>query len=251
MLKSIDIERRIKIAELIKIKSSMSVEELAYEFNVSIETIKKDLVSLEKGTINDKDCCDVIISSYLERHFNDRLLDNIDKKIKIARTAVEMIPEKGVVILDSGTTVLQIAKLLNFKSNLVIVTSSLIVAEILENSNNQLIVIGGELGKKSMSFVGHLANQAMESIHADIAFMGCDGFHVDGPCSSSYKELEVKHRIIENSKKVVLVTDSSKFSIDGLYRFTTFNQIDHLITDMNVKEEQLELFLENTEISIV
>lgn len=248
LLNSLDIKRRSEIEQLIQTKGNMSIEELAYRFNVSIETIKKDLISLEKETIADKDCCDVLISSYLERHFDDRLLENINKKFRIARKAIEMIPEKGVVILDSGTTALQIAKLLNFKNNLLIVTNSLIVAEILEGTKNQLIVIGGELRKKSMSFVGHLANQAIESIHADIAFIGCDGFHVDGPCSRSYKELEVKERIVKNSKKVVLVTDSSKFSKDGLYRFTTFDKINYLITDRNVKEEQLKVLSKNVRV---
>jgi len=208
------------------------------------------LLESEKDTINDKDYCNVILSNYLERHFDDRLLENIDKKFKIAKKAVEMIPEKGVVILDSGTTVLQIAKLLNFKSDLVIITSSLIVAEVLGNSKNKLIVTGGELRKKSMSFVGHLATQAIEIIHADIAFLGCDGFRVGGPCTGSYRELEVKRRIINNSKEVVLVTDSSKFSIDGLYKFTTFDQIDHLITDTSVNEQQLKLLPSNIEVSI-
>lgn len=190
-------------------------------------------------------------SNYLESHFNDKLLKNIDKKFKIAQKAVEMIPKKGIVILDSGTTVLQIAKLLNRRSDLVIVTSSLIAAQALENTKNQLIVTGGVLRQKSMSFVGYLAVKAIESIHADIAFIGCDGFHANGPCSRSYRELEVKQKIFENSKEVVLVTDSSKFNVDGLYRVGTFNQINHLITDSNVKEQQLKLLSSNIKISIV
>ena len=194
---------------------------------------------------------DIISSSYLERHLDDKLLENIDKKYKIAQKAVEIIPRKSVVILDSGTTVLQIAKLLNSRSDLVIVTSSLIVAQVLENSKNQVIVTGGELRKRSMSFVGYLAAKAIESIHADIAFVGCDGFHAYGPCSRSYSELEVKQRILENSKEVVLVTDSSKFNIDGLYRFATFDQIDCLITDSSIKEQQLKLLPSNIEVSII
>jgi Transcriptional regulators of sugar metabolism len=193
----------------------------------------------------------VISSNYLERHFDNKLLENIDKKFKIAKKAVEIIPRKSVVILDSGTTVLQIAKLLKSRSDLVIVTSSLIAAQVLENSNNQIIVTGGELRKKSMSFVGFLAAKAIESIHADIAFVGCDGFHACGPCSRSYSELEVKQRILENSKEVVLVTDSSKFKVDGLYRFATFNQIDHLITDSSVKEQQLKLLPSNIQVSVI
>ena len=190
-------------------------------------------------------------SNYLERHFDDKLLKNADKKFKIAQKAIEMIPEKGVVILDSGTTALQIAKLLNRRSDLVIVTNSLVAAQALENTKNQLIVTGGVLRQKSMSFVGYLAARAIEGIHADIAFIGCDGFHVNGPCSRSYRELEVKQKIFENSKEVVLVTDSSKFNVDGLYRFATFNQIDHLITDSDVKEQQLKLLTSNIKVNIV
>ncbi len=251
LLKSLNIERRAKLAKFIMIKGSVSVNELAKEFNVSTEIIKKDLISLEKDTIVNKDHCIVLSSNYLERHFDEKLLKNMDNKFKIAKKAVEMIPENGVVILDSGTTVLQIAKLLNLKSNLVIVTNSLIVAQALENTKNQLIVTGGELRKKSMSFVGYLATKAIESIHADIAFVGCDGFHADGPCSRSSRELEVKEKIFENSKEVVLVTDSSKFSMDGLYRFATFEQINHLITDINLTEQQLELLPSNIEVSLV
>ncbi|BCZ48138.1 DeoR family transcriptional regulator [Clostridium gelidum] len=251
MLKPLNVERRTKLAKFIMLNGSISVKELAKEFNVSTETIRKDLISLEKDNIINKGHCATISSNYLEKYFDDKLLKNIDKKFNIARKAVEMIPEKGVVILDSGTTVLQIAKLLKFKSNLVIVTNSLVVAQALENSNNQLIVTGGELRKKSMSFVGYLATKAIKSIHADIAFMGCDGFHVDGPCTRSYRELEVKQRILENSKEVVLVTDSSKFSMDGLYGFATFDQINNLITDTNVTEQQLELLPSNIKVSIV
>lgn len=190
-------------------------------------------------------------SNYLERHFDDKLLKNADKKFKIAKKAIEMIPEKGVVILDSGTTVLQIAKLLNRRSDLVIVTNSLVAAQALENTKNQLIVTGGVLRQKSMSFVGYLAAKAIESMHADIAFMGCDGFHENGPCSRSYRELEVKQKIFENSKQVILVTDSSKFNVDGLYRFATFNQIDEIITDGEADEQQLKLLPANIKISIV
>ncbi len=206
-------------------------------------------LSLEKDNIINKGHGSAIIATnYLESYFDDKLLKNIEVKFRIAQKAAQMIPEKAVVILDSGTTVLQIAKLLNLKSDLVIITTSLIVAQALENTKNQLLVTGGELRKKSMSFVGYWATNAIESIQADIAFIGCDGFRSDGPCARSYRELEVKQRIITNSKKVVLVTDSSKLNIDGLYRFASFDQIDHLITDTNIKEQQFELISSNIEI---
>jgi len=250
--KPLNIERRTKLAQLIMLKGSISVKELANEFNVSTETIRKDLISLEKDNIINKSHGGATISSsYVESHFDIKLLKNADIKAKLAQKAVEMIPEKGIVILDTGTTVLQIAKLLNLRDDLVIITSSLIVAQALENTKNQLLVTGGQLRKKSMSFVGCWAVNAIGSIKADIAFMGCDGFHEDGPCSRSYRELDVKQQILKNSKEIILVSDSSKFSTNGLYRFATFNQITHLITDTNIKDEQLESLPSNIEIFLV
>jgi DeoR/GlpR family transcriptional regulator of sugar metabolism len=192
-----------------------------------------------------------ISTNYLESHFDTRLLENADIKTKLAKRAIEMIPEKGVVILDSGTSILQIAKFLNRKSDLVIITNSLIVAQVLENTSNQLMVTGGQLRKKSMSFVGSWASKAIESINADIAFISCNGFHKDGPCTTSYGELEVKDKILKNSKEVVLVCDSSKFNLGGLHRFATFDQITHLITDSNISKQQLELLPSNIKVSIV
>lgn len=197
------------------------------------------------------ECGDKMYSNCLESHFDDKLLKESDKKFKISQKAVKMVPERAVVILDSGTTVLQIAKLLNIKNDLVIITNSLIVAQALENTRNRLLVTGGELRKNSMCFVGNWATKAIESIQADIAFIGCDGFHKDGPCVRSYRELEVKQRIIENSKKVVLAADASKFNIEGLYRFATFKQINHLITNSSISNEQLQLLSKQVEVSIV
>lgn len=215
----------------------------------SLENEKRTKIA-DEMEIN-KEECDGIVTKYLETHFDYRLLENINRKFKIAKKAIEMIPEKGVVILDSGTTVLQIAKLLNFKRDLVIITNSLIAAEVLENSKNQIIVTGGELEDKTKSFVGDFSTQVLDKVHADIAFTGCDGFHMEGPSTRSYKELDTKRKIIENSKKVVLVTDSSKFDIEGLYRFATFNQITNVITDNTVNINQLELIPKDIEVSIV
>ncbi|MDD9149056.1 MULTISPECIES: DeoR/GlpR family DNA-binding transcription regulator [unclassified Sporolactobacillus] len=252
MAKPLNIERRTKVAQLIMLRGSISVRELARQFDVSTETIRKDLILLEKENIISKEHGGATISShYSESHFSDKLLKNSAVKTRLAQKALEMVPERGVVILDTGTTVLQIAKLLNLKNDLVIITNSLIAAEALENTENQLLLTGGQLRRKSMSFVGDWATRAVASIRADITFVGCDGFHEDGPCSRSYRELDVKQTIIENSEKVVLVADSSKFSRDGLYRFATFDQIDYLLTDSGITGQQRELFSSHVELIVV
>jgi len=246
LARTINVERRAKLAKFIMMKGSLSVKELAHEFNVSTETIRKDLISLEKDNIINKGHGGATISTnYLESHFDTKLFKNMGIKSKIAQKAVELIPKNGVVILDSGTTVFQIAKLLNLRDDLVIITTSLIVAQALENTKNQLLVTGGHLRKKSMSFVGNWAANAISSINADISFMSCDGFHTDGPCIRSYREIDIKQAILKNSKENVLITDSSKFSKQGLYRFTTFDKFNLLITDENINGNERDLIPDN------
>ena len=132
-----------------------------------------------------------------------------------------------------------------------IITTSLIVAQALENTKNQLLVTGGHLRKKSMSFVGNWAANAISSINAGISFMSCDGFHTDGPCIRSYREIDIKQAILKNSKENVLITDSSKFSKQGLYRFTTFDKFNLLITDENINGNERDLIPDNIELITV
>ena len=235
MSRPVNIERRKQIAQLIINKGTVSARDLAEEFNVSTETIRKDLIFLEENKIITKGHGGVTVSNiYLESPFSIKSSENIEAKARIAEKAVELIPQNGVVFLDSGSTVLQIAKLLNLKEDLVIITNSLAVAEVLSNTKNKLLVTGGQLRSKSMSFVGPWATQAIDSLHVDVAFMGCDGFHAEGPCIRSYREVEVKQKIIANAKKTILVCDSSKFNVEGLYRFADFKRLGCMLTDSSL-----------------
>ena len=105
MARTINVERRAKLAKFIMMKGSLSVKELAHEFNVSTETIRKDLISLEKDNIINKGHGGATISTnYLESHFDTKLFKNMGIKSKIAQKAVELIPKNGVVIKTIVTT---------------------------------------------------------------------------------------------------------------------------------------------------
>ncbi len=225
-------ERQRQITRLIVEQGSVAVRELSQRFGVSTETIRKDLLALEKQKVISKGHGDATLSStYLENPFHQKIDRNVEAKNRIAERAMEMIPEQGVVFLDSGSTMMYLAKLLNLKTGLVIVTNSLSSAQVLSNTENQLLVTGGELRSKSLSFVGSWALNSIAGVRADIAFIGCDGFHSDGPSIRSYRELEIKQRMIGNAKKAVLLCDSSKLQAEGLYAFATFQQFECLITD--------------------
>ena len=139
-------ERRKQIAQMVMEQGYISVRALSDCFQVSTETIRKDLLDLEQKTIINKGHGDATISStYQENPFDMKVYTHIESKAKIAEKAVGLIPEGGVVMVDSGSTNMQVAKLLNLKNGLVVVTNSLSAAQVLSGTSNQLLVIGGEL----------------------------------------------------------------------------------------------------------
>lgn len=244
-------ERRKQIAQMVMEQGYISVRDLSDCFQVSTETIRKDLLDLEQKNIINKGHGDATISStYQENPFDMKVYTHIESKAKIAEKAVGLIPEGGVVMVDSGSTNMQVAKLLNLKNGLVVVTNSLSAAQVLSGTSNQLLVIGGELRNKSLSFVGSWAANSLSTVRADIAFIGCDGFHNTGPSIRSYRELQIKQMMIDNAKKAVLVCDSSKLDNEGMYTVAEFNRFSCMITDSGITPEQKKKYSEKMELII-
>lgn len=235
--------RRKQIVQIIMEKGHIEVRELADQFQVTTETIRKDLLELDKQNIVKKGHGDATISStYQENTFNMKVHSHEDMKQRIARKAVALVPEEGVVMIDSGTTAMQVAKLLNLRTGLTIITNSLSAAQILANTKNQLLVIGGELRIKSQSFVGSWTSSILANVFADISFIGCDGFNENGPSIRSYRELQIKQLLLSQAQKSVLICDSSKMRLRGLYTFAEYSAFDCLITDDGLSQDSAKVF---------
>jgi DeoR/GlpR family transcriptional regulator of sugar metabolism len=234
-------ERRNKIAQMIVAEGSVKIGRLAEMFDVSTETIRKDLIYLEEKGIVKKGHGGAIASNELtERPFSIKAFENVHLKSKIAQKAIELINENSIIILDPGSTTLSIAKMLNLKENLTIVTNSLKIAETLSATNNKIFTTGGELRPISFAMVGNWAIQSINSIRADIAFLGTDGFlGRSGPCTGSYEEVSVKQAILKNCKTSIVVCDSSKFTREGIFQYASWNEVDFVITDSGVSKELL------------
>lgn len=245
-------ERRSQLARILVTEGSVKVGVACRTLCVSTETIRKDLIFLEKEGLAKKSHGGAVSSGALfERPLSARSTEHVAEKAKIARAAVELIPVGGVVILDAGSTTYQVAKLLTLHKGLTILTNSASIAHVLSGSPNTVFSLGGEMRGTSMAFVGPWTLHALESVRADVAFIGTDGFcGRTGPTCAAYAEAEVKRAMVRASRAAAVVCDSSKFSADGMFQICGWDEIRFIITDSTPPAPVWEALGERTELVI-
>jgi len=234
--------RRSKILEILEEKGQLRVPELSEKFGVSVVTIRNDLIKLEKknllirthgGAIKEQRVSfDFAVNKKAEMHPNE--------KLRIANKAIEFIMEGDTIILDSGSTTQQIAKQLNKFKSLTVVTNALnIVATLSDYDHIEIIIPGGMLRKKSFSLIGSIAEIGIGNIYSDKLFLGVDGIDSqNGITTPNLDEAHLNRLMIEKSKEVFVVTDSSKFDKQSMALITGLENVDILITDKNITEKQ-------------
>jgi len=249
--------RRNKIAQLIASRENFKVGELAKIFNVSTETIRKDLIFLDSQGIVKKSHGGAIINeanlkSAVEKPLSIKELENKEYKKRIAMHALSLIPANASFFIDSGTTNYFLAELLAHEKGMNIFTNSIPVVNILAESNNNIYILGGKLKEQSHCIVGNWTLQLLENIQPDIAFLGSDAFKNSlGPCTASFDESGIKSKIVEKSEKAIVLADSSKFNNSGLFTFCEWNKIDLLITDTRVGKKELKQLNQQTHVITV
>lgn len=226
-------ERRSEIVDILLQEGSIRVADMAKTFGVTTETIRKDLAYLEKENILQKSHGGAVISGEtLVHHIAPRSAENTEAKKKIAVKAVEQICPKDVVLLDSGSTTALIARQLLSMNGLTVITNSLLAANILAESDHNIHIVGGKMYGNTLSLCGLWAQQALESIRPDIAFIGSNGFAgFHGPTSERFEEAQFKQMVTRICSKTVVVADSSKFVSKGVLSFADWKDINLLITD--------------------
>jgi DeoR family transcriptional regulator of aga operon len=152
-----------------------------------------------------------------------------------------MVSEGQCIILDSGTTTTEIARAILSFRNLTVITNALNIAADLARSDFEIILIGGTLRKNSLSVVGPLAEDVLKEIHADIVFMGVDGFDIEiGLTTPNLLEARVNRAMVKAAQKVVAVCDSSKFNRRSLSLIIGTSSIDHVITDSKLGADNVQ-----------
>ncbi|TWI67279.1 DeoR family transcriptional regulator [Pseudoduganella lurida] len=230
-------ERRRLIVDLVNEQEQATVDELSARFGTSVVTIRSDLKALEEqgalvrthgGALAHRDADDDVPLAVKEsRHHPE--------KMRIAAAAVALIRDGDTLILDSGTTTAEIAKLirtLKVKS-LNVITNALNIAVLLANAPHvQLIMLGGQLRSRSWSLSGPQAEAALEHLHADWLFLGVDCLDPEvGLMTPHLMEAQLNARMIRSARQVVAVADSSKLLGRNLSVIARVDALDRLITD--------------------
>lgn len=234
--------RRNELLRLIVNEGSIRVGEAAKRMKVTTETIRKDIIYLDKqGLVRKNHGGAVAVGDLAQQFLLNGADEYIQEKNDIALIALQFLPDTGTVILDSGSTTLALAKVISLKKALTVVTNSIEAASYLVNSGNKVYLTGGEVKGGEMSMIGYWTTEAFNSIKADVAFLGTKGFqNFDGPSADTFEEAHVKSTIIRNSQKVIVLADSTKLKSDGKLMYTRWKNIEYLITDRKIHNDDLQ-----------
>jgi DeoR family transcriptional regulator of aga operon len=228
-------ERRRAILDILKREGRVLVLDLARRFETSQVTIRKDLEGLHAHGLIHRTHGGALPAR--EGALEDPTLREKEKlhhqeKLRIATTAAQMVQEGQVVILDSGTTTTAIARALRAFRNLTIVTNAVNIAAELSGTTVEVILTGGTLRKNSFSLVGPIAEETLHRLHADLLFLGVDGFDVHyGLSTPNLLEAKVNRVMVEIAKRKVAVCDSSKFGRRSLSLIAPTSVLDEVLTD--------------------
>lgn len=238
--------RRLKILDLIREDGHAKVQELSRIFEVTDVTIRQDLEALEKAGYVQREHGGAFLKDVGSFAKTGQLFNQVrlEEKQEIAQKAVGLINEGDSIILDSGSTTTEIAKLLMQFRDLTVITNSLNIALILgENHGVNLIVTGGEFKAPTLSLTGKMAADSFRDIHVNKLFLATAGISSDLRLTyPSLSDLVVKTAMIESADKVYLVADSSKIGVSAFANLGSVSLIHTLITDNKISNETLKLF---------
>jgi len=237
-------ERRQHVLATIQKEGRVLVSELSDSLGISRITIRKDLDQLESRGLVQRTHGGALApqnGTLLDPSLKEKEQQQLKEKHRIAEAAVKLVKEGQCVLLDSGTTTTAIARALRSFNRLTVITNAVNIAAELAGTDFDVILTGGTLRKSSFSLVGPLAEEVLREIHADILFLGVDGFDSrTGLTTPNVLESRVNRAMVQAAQRVVVVCDSTKFGHRSLALIVPPSAIHTVITDNQVSQEDLE-----------
>lgn len=239
------IERRRHILERLRHDGKVVVTELARELSVTEETIRRDLNQMERSRLLSRTHGGAVApqSESEELPYQLRDVTNIEAKRAIGRLAAPLVPDGASVMIDSSSTAYEALRALKNRRDLTIITNSVRLFADPEATPHSVISVGGELRRRTMTFVGALACQAIGQFNADIALVSCKALSLGaGIMDANLADAAVKRAFIGQAGRVCLLADSSKFDQTGLVTVSDFGPVQAVVTDRRPSAPWLELF---------
>ncbi len=232
------IERQQEIVRLTNLQGKVSVAELSQRFGVSEVTIRSDLAVLDSKRLLVRSRGGAMVNDDLSRELSlkEKRQKHSELKQRLGRAVAALIKDDERIILDSGTTTEEVAANLREHKNLIVMTNGLNIAlELSQVDKVEVMMTGGTLRKKSMSFYGAQAEQALKNYQFDKVVLGVDGFDLKTGLSTHFEAEATLNRLMcEVAREVVVVTDSSKFERRGFHLICSVMQVHTLVTDSGI-----------------
>ena len=245
-------KRLQEIVDLLDQKGYVKAKELSQKYQVSMETIRKDLTFLEeKGVVKKEYGGATLATLGTEKNIEFREKQKYDEKKEIARCISSILMAHNSMIIDSGSTCQSCCSYINLMPSKDIFTVSIGAFEQLDGNLHNVFLTPGKKREKNQSIVGHWSEEYLDKVQVDVCVLGTSGLlNSDGPTCHSYQELGVKKKMIEKSDYVFVVADSSKFQEKGLYTVCSWEEIDGIITDHRISTKVYEDLSQNVSVYI-
>lgn len=234
-------ERQSRIIELVRAVGRVEVTGLAAELDVTPETVRRDLTTLERRGLLRRVHGGAIPIERLgfEPGIDARRTVMTAEKERIAKAALELVPEEGSILLDAGTTTARLADALPADRELTVITNALdIVVNLARRPNLTVLALGGRVRGRTLAAVDVWALDALRDTFIDVAFMATNGISVErGLTTPDPTEAAVKRAMIAASRRAILLADHTKVGNDHLIRFADLGDIDTFVTDEGLHAE--------------
>ena len=237
-------ERRRLIVEEINKRNHITVDELCKVFSASPGTIRNDLNALHNlGLVHRTHGGAICIGqSSFEYATTDKQILHLSEKIRIAEQALKLINDGDTLVIDTGTTTRELAKLLGCKNNLNVVTNDLQIAiELEKHKSVGIIFIGGVVRNKFHCTIGPQAINELSDLSVDKSFLATNGISISNSITTPNIDLaEIKKKYITIAKQVYLLCDSSKFGHASFKKYATINDMTSIITNKDLDKKYVQ-----------
>lgn len=243
------IDRHEKIMQILSKNKSISVKTLCDLLQASEATIRRDLTLLENEHKLERTHGGAFINDSVplnyEETFNQKEFMAADEKKRIAQCAFEILKPNDSIIIDSGTTALELARLIGESSlPLLVITNATTIASILsKNDNVEFYVLGGKVRLNTLATVGSLAIDMIKRFNVNKAFVGVNGITVEnGLTTPDFDEAEIKKTMLSIAEERIVLADSTKFQKVARCQIAPLSMVDRIITDYKLSNLHYDQF---------
>ncbi|MEC0090519.1 DeoR/GlpR family DNA-binding transcription regulator [Paenibacillus macquariensis] len=247
-------ERKRVIVEQLKLEGQVKVPELCLRFTVSEETVRRDLVLLEREGLVKRVYGGAVLTkpSNYEPPYLQRQMVKAEEKARIGRAAANLIESGDTIAIDVGTTTLELAKAIVGRERLTILTHSLAVAyHLMESLNSgkftgKIIVIGGELNPEQQSMSGSLGESMMSQFRVDKAFISVGGISLSrGMSDYDLGETVISRRMVEAASQTIVLADDSKFDKEAFIEIMPLRRVHIVVSNVAPPREWAQMIRNN------